>query len=196
MSLFYRKRRGITRRLEQRFCKWTKLILHVRSQCKQLWGKKEKTVGGKSDSDQFVTREKMNGCGLYVTSSSERSKLFQGVSANAFDVVLHRGPGFIAVPSYQGVDDGKMLLTHFDDALRHSPDGKQLRALPEVLDNGGEHGISGCLRDQRMQIAADCAQVFRGRTSTVFYAYRPCPQGFKISNGDLACSAPGCIPLQ
>jgi hypothetical protein len=99
----------------------------------------------------------MNGCGLYVTSSSERSKLFQGVSANAFDVVLHRGPGLIAVPCHQCVDDGKMLLTHFDDALRHSPDGKQLRALSEVFDNGGEHGVSGGLRDQRMQIASDCA---------------------------------------
>jgi hypothetical protein len=139
---------------------------------------------------------KINGCGLYVTSSSERSKLFKGVSANAFDVVLHRGPGFIAIPCHQCVDDGKMLLADFDDALRHSPDGKQLRALSEVFDNGSEHGISGCLRDQRMQIAADCAQVLPGRISTVLYAHRPCPQSFEISNGDLACSAPGCIPFE
>jgi hypothetical protein len=138
----------------------------------------------------------MNDCGLYITSSSERSKLFKGVSANALYVALHRSPCLIAVPSYQGVDDGKMLLTHFDDPLRHSPDGKQLRALSEVFDNGGEHGISGGLRDQRMQIAADCAEVLPGRISAVFYAHCSCPQSFKISNGDLACSAPGCIPFE
>ena len=138
----------------------------------------------------------MNDCGLYVASCSEGSKLFKGVSANAFDVVLHRGPGLIAIPCQQCVDDGEMLFTDFDNALRHSPDGKQLRALSEVFDNGGEHGISRGLRDQRMQIAANCTQVFPGRISTVFYAHCSCPQSFKISNGDLACSAPGCIPFE
>jgi hypothetical protein len=138
----------------------------------------------------------MNDCGLYVASSSERTKLFKGVSANAFDVVLHRGPGLIAIPCQQCIDDGKMFLTDFDDALRHSPDGKQLCALSKVFDDGSEHGISGGLRDQRMQIAADCAQVFRRWISTVFYAHCSRPQSFEISNGDLACGAPGCIPFE
>jgi hypothetical protein len=138
----------------------------------------------------------MKYCGLYVASYSEGSKLFKGVSANAFDVVLHRSPGFIAIPGQQCVDDGEMLLADFDNALRHSPDGKQLRALSEVFDNGGQHGISGSLRNQRMQIAADCAQVFRGRISAVFYAHCSYPQSFKISNGNLARSTPGCIPFE
>lgn len=47
-----------------------------------------------------------------------------------------------------------------------------------------------------MQIAAYCAQVFRGRISTVFHAHCSCPQNFEISNGDLACCAPSCIPFE
>ena len=99
----------------------------------------------------------MKYCGLYVADCSEGPELLAGVSANALDVVLHRGPGLIAIPGQQCVDDGEMLLADFDNALRHSPDSKQLRALSEVFDNGGQHGISGSLRDQRMQVAADCA---------------------------------------
>jgi hypothetical protein len=138
----------------------------------------------------------MNDCGLYVTSSSEGSKLLESVSPNAFDVALHCGPGLIAIPCQQCVDDGKMFLTDFDGAFRHSPDSKQLRAFSEVFDNGGKHGISGGLRNQRMQIAADCAEVFRGRISIVFHASCSCPQSLKISNGDLACRPPGRIPFE
>jgi hypothetical protein len=97
----------------------------------------------------------MNDCGPLRPDISKRPKLFQSVGPNAFDVALHRGPGLIAIPCQQCVDDGKMLLTDFDDALWHTPDGKQLCALSEVFDNGGEHGISGGLRNLRMQIAAD-----------------------------------------
>jgi hypothetical protein len=132
----------------------------------------------------------------YVTSRSEGAELSEGVGPNIFDVALHCGPGLIAISCQQCVNDGKVFLADLDGAFGHSADGKQLRAFSEVFDNAGEQGISRSLCDEGMQIAAHCAQIFRGRISIGFHGNQSCPQSFKISHRDLTGRSPGRIPFK